>query len=79
MALHDWRHRGQESNHDRPNGYLPTWSVILAVGFIVALLWALFSAYQGSNDRGVTNAPAGTPQSVQQPDTTPPTNSNPAQ
>lgn len=53
MALSDWRHR-QSRDKD-----VPVSGIILTMVFIVLLLVALVSAYQGWNDRTSTEATSG--------------------
>jgi len=53
-------------------------SVFIVVLLFVALIAAVLSAFY-REERAVTNAPANTPPSTQQPDTTPPINQAPSE
>jgi|GEM_PF-6438257 len=53
------------------------WGVPVTVALVIAVVVGL-SLMLHQDKREVTNAPGGTPPSVQQPDTTPPANQAPA-
>ncbi len=61
---------------DRPSPPMRTGLVSTIVVLTIILLGLVATFYEGK--REVTNAPAGTPPSIQQPDTTPPANQTPS-
>lgn len=68
--------RDSQGNRPRTSA---SWAIMLTVTVMVFGIAALVSAMNGWNDeQSVTNAPANTPPSVQQPETTPPVNQEPA-
>ena len=69
--------RDSQGNRPRTSA---SWAIILTIVFAVFGIAAVVSAMNGWNDdQTVTNAPANTPPSVQQPETTPAVNGEPAQ
>ena len=82
MALQDGTPREsyvepRNTQGDRPRPPMST-SVVTAIVFLLFLLVGLAAAFVLDNQR-VTNAPASTPPSTQQPSAAPPVNPAPAQ
>lgn len=71
------RYNETRNSQGRPTTRGINWSVVLPVALAVALLISALGFFLDGKST-VTNAPANTPPSVQQPDTTPPVNGQPA-
>jgi hypothetical protein len=82
MALQDGTRREPynepRDSHGRPAAKGINWSIVVPVALVVALLVSAIGFFFGGQNT-VINAPASTPPSVQQPDTTPPANPEPSQ
>ena len=80
MALpHDANDRPFNTKRYPTSGASVSWALIGFFAFVGLLIAAFISSLDGGPaSQSVTNAPANTPSSVQQPDTTPSPNEEPA-
>jgi hypothetical protein len=78
MALQDGTPRVAEPRNSQGDRPRPSMRAVAIIAFLIFLCVGLFAVFL-LDDQQVTNAPANTPPSTQQPNAAPPVNPAPAQ